>query len=134
MGKEVTLAMAEKLYAQAGELLGKVVDREIERLARKILKANPDMHEFICAMGSASFTYAPMSCEEDSGKFDPGNLSIWFYVGEEDVKEQLANRRHNNNPECLDDILELSRIMQEYQDLAGFDGRFTAEGPLIERW
>lgn len=79
----------------------------IEREARKVLKDDPTIKEFVMAMGSATFT-----CLYDGG-------------------EELLH------VEDVDSSLDLKFILDEWDDVFKFTGepmRFTATGPVRREW
>lgn len=80
-------------------------EQEIERLARKILLAHPNLDEFVCAMGSVGFTL----------KNKEGELNL--------------DERAYFKP-----LYDLFVKFDDSLGLSGIPMRFTATGPTITDW
>lgn len=91
--------------------------KEVERLAREILKEHPEFKEFIMAMGSYFFT------TKKKGEI----ISTWenVYKGNRYVKE--------NAKDCF---VELNDFIRKWDDLklTGCGMRFTATGKVVTDW
>lgn len=96
------LQSAQKHYDEAYSL----VRAEVERRARKILKAHPNLTEFSMSMGSWCFW------DKDGNSVD-GN-----YSGQKYVKP----------------IADLLGEWDDFMKLTGDPMRITADGELIESW
>lgn len=90
----------EDLYHRAGVL----AIREVEKEARRILKSDPDLNEFVMAMGAAFFT------DKNGDNHQLQDI---------DAAEELR-----------DFILE----WDEYLRITGVPMRFTADGDKITDW
>jgi len=82
---------------------------EVERLARKILKKNKSLHEFIMAMGS------------------------YFFTLTKDTTWHISSTDMDRDLDTYGDLVE---FMDEWDDLklTGEAMRFTATGPKITNW
>ena len=122
------MAEIDKLYDQASNLAVETV----EYGAREILKENPDLHEFVMAMGACFFT------AKEGGKYDMNSY-------DEDVAEEMWN----DGFEFADDKLMLDsaferKLFPEFFDnvddlnekfkVCGCPMRFTAYSKVVRDW
>ncbi len=117
---------ANMLMGEASDLAVDVVEAE----ARKILAADPDLHEYVMAMGSGFFT------GKDGGKYDMNAYP-------EDVAEQMCedNFPFRDSGAIMDDDLEqfeeFFKIVLDLNDrfnVCGCPMRFTANSEIVRDW
>jgi hypothetical protein len=114
-----------ELWEKASNLAIKGIIEE----ARKILKADNDLNEFIMAMGSCFFTYKELS------KYD-----IFAYTDEE--YEQMSADGHDwygardgiLHDRFQPEFMEMVDDMNERFHVFGYPVRFTADGEEIHVW
>lgn len=115
----------DKMFEDASDLAIKLIKDE----ARKILKADDGLDEFVMAMGSCFFTY------KDGGKYD-----IFAYTDEQ--LDQMDEDGHDwygaqngilhdrFQPEFMDMIDDLN----EKFNVCGYPVRFTANSKEVHDW
>lgn len=103
----------EKHYQKACEL----AEEKVEKLARKILLKNPELHEFVMAMGDWFFTLKAQPEDEENNAIKEGE--ICWDVDSDPRFTEISNF-----------IME----WDEYLKLTGIPMRFTATGPKITDW
>lgn len=125
MDKKTTLKKIENLFKAADELAIQLVKDE----ARKILKADDGIHEFIMAMGSCFFTL------KDGGKYDDKEMTDEEW--EEWTESDDYIRFHNG---ILDDRDYQKEFFEMVEDLdsefkiCGYPVRFTATSQEVYDW
>jgi hypothetical protein len=125
MDKKTTLKKIDDLLKSADELVIQLVKDE----ARKILKADDGLHEFIMAMGGCFFTL------KDGGKYDDKEMSdeeweewtesddyVRFYKGILDDKDYQK--------EFFDMVDDLNNEFK----VCGYPVRFTATSQEVYDW
>jgi len=107
----------------------------VKREARRILREDPDLNEFVMAMGSCYFSY------KKGGKYDPLSYTEeqliqmedneWNFYGAEDgiLHNDLSNAVRFQ-PEFFDMIDDLDADFR----ISGYPVRFTAEGEELSDW
>ena len=84
----------------------KLAEKEAEKIARKILKENPELKEFVMGMGS------------------------WFFK----VKEGNENIGYNDDIEFLEPFKKFMDKYDDVLGISGMLMRFTAKGKKITKW
>lgn len=125
MNKEDTLKRIDELWDKADTLAINLIERE----ARKILLLDPDLNEFIMAMGTCHFNF------NDGSRYD------YFSYTEEQLDEMDAENYEWYG--ALDGILH-DRFQPEFMDMVddlnekfgvlGYPMRFTARGKVVRNW
>ena len=116
----------DKLYDQASELAVQAVIDE----ARAILKADPNLDEFVMAMGSCFFTV------KEGGKYDMNSYTDEEY--EEYCESDEYVRAYHYG--IIDDDDFQKEFFENVDDLndkfhvMGFPVRFTATSKLVHEW
>lgn len=72
---------ADAIISQYIKLANEIALREVERLARKTMRDNPEIEEFCMAMGSASFSFSKEHMESPEYEGDS-----FGYLDEEDPR------------------------------------------------
>jgi len=114
-----------ELWETASNLAIKVIVEE----ARKILKADPDLNEFIMGMGSCFFTY------KDGSKYD-----IFSYTDEQ--FDQMSDDGHDwygadkgiLHDRFQPEFMEMTDDMNSKFHVLGYPVRFTADGEENHDW
>lgn len=128
MSKKDMLKAIEEHYERASDMAIGLIETE----ARKILLADPDLDEFLMAMGSCFFTY------KDGGKYDMLRDGLTDeMIDDFDPEDDWFGRAekgiiHDENfqvefMEMVDDLNDLYKVM-------GYPMRFTATGNIINNW
>jgi hypothetical protein len=116
----------DKLYDQASDLAVEAVMNE----AREILKADPNLHEFIMAMGRCFFTV------KDGGKYDINSYTDEEYDEWSDSDDfvysynGIIDDDHGFQKEFFDNVFELNDRFQ----VMGYPVRFTATSKPVHSW
>ena len=115
----------DKMFEDASELAIKLIKDE----ARKILKADDGLDEFVMAMGSCFFTY------KDGGKYD-----IFAYTDEqyeqmdEDGHEWYGAQKGILHDRFQPEFMELIDDLNEKFHVCGYPVRFTANSKEVHDW
>lgn len=137
MDKIDTLRKINELYDYAQKLEIELIESE----ARKILMADPDLDEFIMAMGRAFFTY------KAGGKYDLFSYTDEELIAMEEGDDPRIEFIYGNNTGGLGNeggIIHNENFQKEFFDMIddmnsqsnvmGYPMRFTANGPVKNKW
>lgn len=117
----------DKLYDRASDLAVEAVCYE----AREILKNDPNLHEFVMAMGRCFFTI------KEGGKYDinsyPDDGSYEEWEDSDDFVYSyhgIIDDDHGFQKEFFDNVFELNDKFQ----VMGYPVRFTATSKPVHEW
>lgn len=116
--------MIMKPNTELEKLLGQmdaIALKEVERLARKVLKEHPNLDEFIMCMGSYFFTYKDKTNKDHLSGYEQRVNKSWQYYT---VDSRAYLKPLNNFISKWNEVLKIT----------GEPMRFTAEGPIITDW
>jgi hypothetical protein len=126
----------EKGYEEVQDLIEKEIEKLSENAlqfvlnrARIILQNDPNLHEFVMAMGSCFFT------AKDDGKYDPN-----AYTDEEWEEWCYSDDFVNNYKGIIDDenfhsdFFELVDGFDDKFNIKGYPVRFTANSKEVHDW
>lgn len=104
----------------------------IEKSAREILKADPDLHEFIMAMGSYFFTAKEggkydFNTYPDDESFDDYMLNGKGWISDGSMIMPDTDEYHSEFCEMVDDL-------NEKFNSCGEPMRFTATSQIVRKW
>ncbi len=109
------MTLIDKYYNKASDLALK----EVERLARQVLKDHPELDEFIMCMGSYFFTVK--NSEENILPYTEKMNISWNYYSEDTFP-------------YLKPINDFIGKWDNYLKLTGEPMRFTAKGKIVKNW
>lgn len=115
MDKETTLREIDQLFSGASDLAIALIKDE----ARKILKADPNLHEFIMAMGGCFFT------RKEGGKYDINQMTDDEW--DEWVEIDYSHDFQKEFFKMVDGLNEDFKVM-------GYPVRFTATSKEVHHW
>jgi hypothetical protein len=121
-----TLNTIEKLFDKASNLAIEVIESE----ARRILKSDPDLHEYIMAMGSGFFT------AKEGGKYDLNSYTDAQADKIFDENLPLADKGLIMDQELpmFKEFFNMVDDLNERFNVCGCPMRFTANSEVVRDW
>ena len=123
---EATMKTIEKMWIGASDLAIKLIKNE----AREILIDDPDLDEFIMAMGSCFFTL------KEGGKYDSNSYTDeeWEEYCESDEYVSSYYNNIGNDDNFQEKFFEMIDDLDEKFNVMGYPVRFTAKSKEVHDW